>query len=941
MIIDSLRADFVLNLQNGSMHFVSSLTEKGRALPFLAKVHPPTVTLPRIKAITTGDIPGFVDVVLNFGVSGLQDDNILTQFKMANMSQVFFGDDTWISLFPNHFLRFDGTTSFFVTDYTEVDNNVTRHLDSELVDPDWDVMILHYLGLDHIGHLSGPTSPLIAPKLIEMDIIVEKLYTAMEKWSETESKASLLVICGDHGMSNQGGHGGASVEETTVPVILASPALNAENKNPEAIFQTDLAPTMATVMGVPIPKNNLGRIILTSLIGYTVEDKVRAFQINAFQVSKILQQNIHNCDRDDGFQVYKQTEKRHAKWLNYMKNNVSKASWDRFGHTLIADYQHSVRQMASRISATSTTYDLYSMIIAIAYLIMVFLSLCILICAPETFVYRISSNEMAAFGICYILGLIGHVTLPCFCFQFKSVSSLDTFLMIGTFVHTVSLLSSSFVEEEHQTWYFYSTTIHVMILAKLSYQQVTQSTLPTGQLTEQSSVPHSNKENKVEKNYQLEKDVKDGIFTKYQNPVYSDSSYCGEVECLQKDDSVVADTGKSRDTGKCSSGVAILCLWLVLVLLRILRTWNQTGDKWHHLPDVGDWLVRYRLFFILLVCTSLNTVSFRHQHKLLCIHFYFLFYYSINCTLYKYICSFCRPENKSILSGTVIFSMLCIVTTRCLHRSPFQTSLFIWAMICVYSFRAANGAVSFPGIYNGTSKGTLEAQMAYVTIVFLIMEALVTWIYFSIRQVQTEPRSAVVLWDRVQTIWLTLITLLLRPHNSAVLAMLSVTDAMVSKYVVYHIKQPSFLLLYCMWMGEAAFFFQGNSNSLTSVDVTAGYAGLVDYQPLLIGLLMFAATYAGPVFWLLSFFKYINTLLMDQHLETYKQRLKSCYRNATHTLLLTQTLTLVVYTVMVTIERYHLFVWTVFSPKLLYEGTRTVVVSLFSWTLLLLSDLIA
>jgi ethanolamine phosphate transferase 2 subunit G len=37
-----------------------------------------------------------------------------------------------------------------------VDYNVTRHLDNELERKDWDVLILHYLGLDHIGHLGGP-----------------------------------------------------------------------------------------------------------------------------------------------------------------------------------------------------------------------------------------------------------------------------------------------------------------------------------------------------------------------------------------------------------------------------------------------------------------------------------------------------------------------------------------------------------------------------------------------------------------------------------------------------------------------------------------------------------------------------------------------------------------------------------------------------------------
>lgn len=42
-------------------------------------------------------------------------------------------------------------------------------------------MILHYLGLDHIGHLEGPYSPLVAPKLLEMDSVIQRIYTALEK----------------------------------------------------------------------------------------------------------------------------------------------------------------------------------------------------------------------------------------------------------------------------------------------------------------------------------------------------------------------------------------------------------------------------------------------------------------------------------------------------------------------------------------------------------------------------------------------------------------------------------------------------------------------------------------------------------------------------------------------------------------------------------------
>ena len=44
-----------------------SYGKDAEAMGFVAEVHAPTVTLPRINAFTTGSIPGFVDVILNFG----------------------------------------------------------------------------------------------------------------------------------------------------------------------------------------------------------------------------------------------------------------------------------------------------------------------------------------------------------------------------------------------------------------------------------------------------------------------------------------------------------------------------------------------------------------------------------------------------------------------------------------------------------------------------------------------------------------------------------------------------------------------------------------------------------------------------------------------------------------------------------------------------------
>ena len=162
VLIDALRSNFILNENSHNMPFLQSVIKENRTFSFVSIASSPTVTMPRIKAITSGTIPSFFEFFKNSASKEYTQDNFVNQFHNKNISMVFYGDNTWTKLFPGKFLRSDGTNSFYVNDFYEVDNNVTRHLNSELASPDWDVMILHYLGLDHIGHTHGPFSPLIA-----------------------------------------------------------------------------------------------------------------------------------------------------------------------------------------------------------------------------------------------------------------------------------------------------------------------------------------------------------------------------------------------------------------------------------------------------------------------------------------------------------------------------------------------------------------------------------------------------------------------------------------------------------------------------------------------------------------------------------------------------------------------------------------------------------
>lgn len=68
----------------------------------------------------TGSVSTFADVALNFGAPAVRGDSVLRAAAARGRRSVMYGDDTWLRLFPGLWAEFDGTTSFYVTDYTEV-----------------------------------------------------------------------------------------------------------------------------------------------------------------------------------------------------------------------------------------------------------------------------------------------------------------------------------------------------------------------------------------------------------------------------------------------------------------------------------------------------------------------------------------------------------------------------------------------------------------------------------------------------------------------------------------------------------------------------------------------------------------------------------------------------------------------------------------------------
>lgn len=102
--------------------------------------------------------------------------------------------------------------------------------------------------------------------------MVSEIYTAMEQKAHLQS--TLFVLCGDHGMNDGGNHGGSSAGETSPALVFMSPkfeALGVRSQSPidssgdfqyyKSIEQADITPTIAGLLGMPIPLNNLGVFI--------------------------------------------------------------------------------------------------------------------------------------------------------------------------------------------------------------------------------------------------------------------------------------------------------------------------------------------------------------------------------------------------------------------------------------------------------------------------------------------------------------------------------------------------------------------------------------------------------------------------------------------------------------------------------------------------------
>ncbi|KAL8944398.1 MAG: hypothetical protein Q9216_000449 [Gyalolechia sp. 2 TL-2023] len=782
--------------------------------------------MPRIKAITTGSVPSFLDVILNFAESDKSSslehqDTWLAQLKARQGGRlVLYGDDTWLKLFPHTFSRAEGTSSFFVSDFTEVDCNVTRNVPAELENDDWNGMVLHYLGLDHIGHKSGPNSPFMVSKQAEMDGVVSNIYHALE--TKRHLRDTLLVLCGDHGMNDAGNHGGSSEGETSPALVFISPKLHLISEGvdcpvtrPAGIFdyyekveQSDIAPTLAGLLGFPIPKNSLGIYISSLLHLWPADHRKRMAEQNAQQFFGLVSETFPGLSfvghvssdtcigaADDGQQLA-------CLWSQVQNSNKQDA---RLGEDImISALGRFLKHTQNVLSNTASNYSagkLYGGIVVATIL------------------------EILSFGISSPVLLKRNNVTP--------------WALLMTVVYGLMMFASSAVEEEHQYWYFFASAWFLRLGLKY----------------------------------------------------YFESSSAGAP--------VAEDYRTPRRRGLWSAILAIT----PLATMRVIRAWNQTGQKHAGQPDIARGLLPNHNYVLwTLVCIIYFALPGKMRYKSLGqIGRTASFMCAIAlCALgFVFKIAFTTADAPELLEGLPIPQILASVDLTKLARALFLSILLFGIAASFSGQRRArnttyegNNALRYRGQWLQTDDGNSTAQV-------MPLHGVLTLFLLTQSRVTNLPLFA-----------------LFELQMRAVASMnLSVDE----------ISLTSLILQY------TSFFAFGGSNAISSIDLSNAYNGVSAYNVTVVGALTFCSNWAGPIWW-----TFASMLLFAQS----RQDGCSPYKYFYH--LSTCFVTNGVLSVMVacTALRTHLFIWTVFSPKYLYMVAwslglhlllNTSIVLLFMW----------
>ncbi|CAK84273.1 unnamed protein product (macronuclear) [Paramecium tetraurelia] len=342
IVIDSFRMDLAMS---NHFNFISQRRTDSESLTFLSLAETPTVTGPRIQTMTTGNFAPLTKVLDNFHDSEIVEDSFIRQAKISGKKTLFIGDNNWLGLYPNEFTIAHPLNKMKINSRAMyvVDKKFQR-LFGQNFDTSFDLAVVHFLGIDYVAHEYNRVSEnkVLEEQLNQLSTIITQIYSRL-------SNDTTLIITGDHGMLNDGNHGGnSSLETNTVFFVTRKNAkldkhymqkiegfrddyetsVTSKDSYIRTIKQVDIAPTIAKLIGVPIPFSNIGIIIPELFPGDVANEYCVENLKQMFHYSKKIQQ-------DQGLFTRQQ--------IKLWKNQINQVSTCAQAIPIMEDIQHQSR----------------------------------------------------------------------------------------------------------------------------------------------------------------------------------------------------------------------------------------------------------------------------------------------------------------------------------------------------------------------------------------------------------------------------------------------------------------------------------------------------------------------------------------------------------------------------------------------------------------------
>jgi len=281
IVVDALRDDTAFDPTR--MPHVAEAARRG--VSGVATSTSLSMTVPGVRAIGCGTASDYLDLFENWGAVVTDKPNLLANLKQAGISTGIIGDKVWASMYRPWLDMIQTETGLSAFEYyiqsTERPDRIhagrARTALQTGTAPRF--LVVHFVGLDHAGHAWGPQSDRYAVAARSLDEKIDGLLRSVD--AETT-----VVITSDHAMTNRGGHGGSDAEARRTPLVMIGRGVRPMSGL--AVDQVDLTPTLATLMGIPIPAQSTGRILHEAL-DVSAEQRERLLDLNREQLLRLLE----------------------------------------------------------------------------------------------------------------------------------------------------------------------------------------------------------------------------------------------------------------------------------------------------------------------------------------------------------------------------------------------------------------------------------------------------------------------------------------------------------------------------------------------------------------------------------------------------------------------------------------------------------------------------